>query len=297
MWGQVDMRDTTRSWHFAEREGRLPSLLNFTQVIRRTPEAGNRRMNRHWGLDYHFRRAGSFSLDGRAWLAREPGTAHLYAPGTPYWERSRPRELPFPETYMLFLAEREPALDALVAAGRGFARFRDEAGLLGRVFLRLLEADSGGSRLWKAQGALLEVLDALAGAKCLGRGEYAVSAGGEAPPETLAGRVDAFIRARYDGPLTLEEMARAAGVSRSTLTHRYAREAGATPFERLNEYRLDVARGKLLKGERSKEIAAHTGFYDEYHFAKAFKRRFGLPPREYARTSGSLTRSPCSTGR
>jgi AraC-like DNA-binding protein len=281
------MRDVTRSWHFSGPDDgrRLPRLLNFTHVVRRAPEAGNMRRNLHWGLDYHFRRAGEFSLDGKSWQDRVPATAHLYAPGTPYWERSSARELPFPETYIVFLAEKEPELEALVSGGGGFARFRDESGVLGAVFNRLLEGGSGGNRLWKAQGALFEIVDALVGGRAQGRGDYLLSAGGEAPPESLAARVDACIRARYDGPLTLEEMARAAGVSRSTLTHRYAREAGATPFARLNEYRLDVARGMLLKGERSKEIAAHTGFYDEYHFAKAFKRRFGLPPRQYARTS------------
>ena len=288
------MRETARNWHVSagDRRSRLPVLVNFTHLVRRTPETGNARRNRHWAMDYHIRRAGEFSLDGTVWRPREARTAHLYAPGTAYWERSAARDLPFPETYVLFLAEEAPELEALVSAGGGFARFRDDAGRLDAVFSRLMAAGSGGNRLWKSQGALYELLDALLGARVVGPADYRIGAEGDPAPPTLAGQVDALIRARYDQPLTLDALARAVGVSRSTLTHRYRAETGTTPFARLHEHRLDVARGMLLKGERSKEIAAHTGFYDEYHFAKAFKRRFGLSPRRYARPPPPLPFTP-----
>ncbi len=281
------MRKTTanRPVSAGDQRTRLPVLVNFTHLLRRTPDKGSIRRNRHWAMDYHFRRAGEFSLDGQAWRPREARTAHLYSPGTDYWERSAARDLPFPETYALFLAEEAPDLEARVSAGRGFARFRDEAGLLGTVFTRMRHAGERGNRLWNMQGALYELLDCLIGARPAGPAEYVVAAEREAAPLTLAGQVDAIIRARYDQPLTLEELARAVGVSRSTLTHRYRAETGTTPFSRLLDHRLDVARGMVLKGERAKEVAAHTGFYDEYHFAKVFKRRFGLPPRRYARQS------------
>jgi AraC-like DNA-binding protein len=280
-------RDSTRRQHdFAGAErNRLPYLLNFTHLVRRSPESGGMRRHLRWGMDYHFRRAGEFSLDGSAWRPREPRTAHLYAPGTAYWERSTARDVPFTETYVVFLAEESPELDALVAPGRGFARFRDEAGVLAAVFSRMMKSDAGGSRLWSIQGALFEMLDVLLGARATGPGEYEIGVEPVAPPQTLSGQVDAIIRECYDQALTLDDLARRTGVSRSTLTHRYRAETGTTPFARLHEHRLEVGRGMLLKGERAKEIAVHTGFYDEYHFAKAFKRRFGLPPRRYARKS------------
>jgi len=100
---------------------------------------------------------------------------------------------------------------------------------------------------------------------------------------SLSERVDAHIREHYALRLTLEEIAQAMGVSRSTLTHRYRAETGTTPIARLCECRLEIARSMILRGETLKVVAANTGFYDEYHFSKAFRQRFGLSPRRYAR--------------
>jgi transcriptional regulator GlxA family with amidase domain len=108
----------------------------------------------------------------------------------------------------------------------------------------------------------------------------------------LVQRVEEHIQSAYHRPLTLAAMARAAGVSVSTLTHRYRLETGRTPIGRLMEHRLDVARGMLLKGASIKAVAAHTGFYDEFHLSKAFKRRFGLPPRRYARRRAAASAAP-----
>ena len=74
---------------------------------------------------------------------------------------------------------------------------------------------------------------------------YAV-APGAASEATLADRVDEYLRTHYEQRIVLEDIAQHVGVSRSTLTHRYHAEVGATPIARLAEYRLDVARAMVL---------------------------------------------------
>lgn len=51
----------------------------------------------------------------------------------------------------------------------------------------------------------------------------------------------------------------------------------------LRNLRLTKAREMLKNGQSVKETAQQAGFYDEFHFAKAFKKEFGFPP-------GRLTR-------
>ena len=268
-----------------ERPEPLPRVVEFVNLVRRSGNARTaaiRLQKLLWGLDYHFEDAGEYSLDGRTWRRRERGTVHLYAPRTRYWERWSDEDTPFTETYIIFQADDIPELESLASPGGGFARFLDSAGLIRGVFTELLEDAGRGREYWQAQSALYRVLSLLASSEPQGPGVYLLS--GVAPvPALLSERVDAHIREHYHERLTLEGIARAMGVSRSTLTHRYRDETGTTPMTRLSECRLNVATGMILRGEPLKAIAAHTGFYDEFHFSNAFRGRFGVAPRQYAR--------------
>jgi len=260
---------------------RIPHLTNFTRMVRRQPERAWRSQHGQWSLDYHVEAAGEFSLDRRHWCRREPRTANLYAAGRVYWERSAPADIPFQETYLTFAIADSRDLNPLVAAGNGFARFLDPEGLLAAAFGRLPAGDSQ-VRAWRGQSALYDILELLLAAQPLSGEDRLVAAGTAPPAHRFAERAEDYVRAHYHEPLSLATMARAAGVSVSTLTHRYRTETGRTLIEYLIEYRLDIARGMLLKGASLKAVATNTGFYDEFHFSKAFKNYFGLPPRRYA---------------
>ena len=264
---------------------RIPHLTNFTRMMRRVPERAKPRHHGQWGMDYHVEAAGDFSLDGRRWKPREARTAHLYAAGCAYWERSSPTDMPFPEMYLTFSIEDSHDLDPLVAAGMGFARFLDTEGLLAAAFARHVTY-SEPEWPWQGQVTLYAILDLLLNSQPSTGADRLVTAGTAPEARRLTEYVEEHIRAHYHEQLSLEGIARAARVSVSTLTHRYRAETGYTPIGRLIEYRLDVARGMLIKGASLKAVAAHTGFYDEFHLSKAFKHRFGLPPRRYARQQG-----------
>ncbi len=76
-----------------------------------------------------------------------------------------------------------------------------------------------------------------------------------------------------------------ATMARCTPDHfiRLFREAtGTTPHQYLIERRLQRAVTLLASGERPSDVAKILGFYDASAFTRAFKRRFSVPPSEYA---------------
>ncbi len=76
-----------------------------------------------------------------------------------------------------------------------------------------------------------------------------------------------------------------ATMARCTPDHfiRLFREAtSTTPHQYLIERRLQRAVQLLANGERPSDVATILGFYDASAFTRAFKRRFSVPPSEYA---------------
>jgi transcriptional regulator GlxA family with amidase domain len=84
--------------------------------------------------------------------------------------------------------------------------------------------------------------------------------------------------------VTLERLARRAGLSRYYFLRRYKRTTGRTPMQDVRAMRVDHARGLLLgTGLTLKEIAPLAGLGDEYSLSRAFRRAFGASPRTMRR--------------
>jgi AraC-like DNA-binding protein len=81
---------------------------------------------------------------------------------------------------------------------------------------------------------------------------------------------------------TLDELASAAGTSRSVLAERFARFLGEPPLTYLARWRLQLA-ARELHTSRSTilEVASDVGYESETAFNRAFKRELGLPPAQY----------------
>lgn len=83
---------------------------------------------------------------------------------------------------------------------------------------------------------------------------------------------------------TLEEMARVAGLSRSTFAERFAALLGLPPAQYLTNVRMLHARLALDDKQASlAQIAADIGYQSETAFITAFKRSFGRTPSVYRR--------------
>ena len=59
-----------------------------------------------------------------------------------------------------------------------------------------------------------------------------------------------------------------------------------TPVDYLKNYRLDYSARLLLDGVRVTEVAAMSGFTSSSYFAKCFKAKFGMIPKEYVASKG-----------
>jgi AraC-like DNA-binding protein len=88
---------------------------------------------------------------------------------------------------------------------------------------------------------------------------------------------------RLDNPPSLLELARQVGLNDCTLKRGFREVFGKTAFGYLHDYRLEKARHLL--GERRlnvSETARKVGFANRSYFAAAFKKKFGMNPKDYA---------------
>jgi AraC family transcriptional regulator len=97
-------------------------------------------------------------------------------------------------------------------------------------------------------------------------------------------RVDAFLHANLGSPVSLQELAEEAGLSRFHLVRLFKRVHGETPFKRLTRLRMEEAQRRLRNGRQSiSEIAFDCGYENSAHFASAFRRSVGVSPSRYRR--------------
>jgi AraC-like DNA-binding protein len=78
--------------------------------------------------------------------------------------------------------------------------------------------------------------------------------------------------------LTLDVVAREAGLSRTVLIERFIRLFGEPPMRYRLNWRLRRAAQQLRNGGNIADVAHGAGFSGEATFTRAFKRRYGLPP-------------------
>ena len=89
--------------------------------------------------------------------------------------------------------------------------------------------------------------------------------------------------------LTLEELARRCGLSRSRLAELFREQVGAPPLAFLEAQRLRRARELLEHTSLTlTEIAGQTGFSSPIYLSLRFKNHFGTNPRDYRTRKQSL---------
>ncbi|WP_234826951.1 helix-turn-helix transcriptional regulator [Rhodopseudomonas palustris] len=94
-------------------------------------------------------------------------------------------------------------------------------------------------------------------------------------------RACAFIDAHLDQDLTLQTIAAAAGLNPGSLQRAFRLTHGDTIFEYVWGRKLDHARALLERDNISVGEAAHlVGYRTLGNFSTAFRRRFGITPRQ-----------------
>lgn len=97
--------------------------------------------------------------------------------------------------------------------------------------------------------------------------------------DPVVGEVLRLLHAHPERPWTVDGLAQASAVSRSTLAQRFADLIGESPIHYLALWRIHLAKQLLLQTALSmKEIALRVGYESEVAFNRAFRRLVGQPP-------------------
>lgn len=95
-------------------------------------------------------------------------------------------------------------------------------------------------------------------------------------------RVLAFIRARLDQTITVDQMATEAGMSPSHFARVFKETLGTTPMQYVLAYRIEQAIKMMEDPSRALgDIALSCGFADQAHFSRSFKSVTGQTPRVF----------------
>jgi AraC-like DNA-binding protein len=103
-----------------------------------------------------------------------------------------------------------------------------------------------------------------------------------APPARHLLRAKDLADARYAEPLTVADLAAAAGLSRAHFSREFRRTFGESPHAYLLTRRLERAAALLRDTDRSvAEICLDVGLTSVGSFTTSFKRTFGQTPTAY----------------
>lgn len=103
----------------------------------------------------------------------------------------------------------------------------------------------------------------------------------------LARRLRELLDAHCVEGITLHEASRMLHSHPAHLVRVFSREFGQGPHQYLIGCRVDLARRMLLKDVAPKTVAAATGFHDQSHLTRHFKRILGTGPGRFARSRPS----------
>jgi AraC-like DNA-binding protein len=97
-------------------------------------------------------------------------------------------------------------------------------------------------------------------------------------------RAKEMLRSKFDGSMSIAEIAGACHLSRSYFIHAFRETTGQTPHRWLVAQRLERARALLMEFERPlADVAAACGFADQSHFTRVFTQSTGTPPGSWRR--------------
>ncbi|GAA3837391.1 AraC family transcriptional regulator [Streptomyces phyllanthi] len=102
----------------------------------------------------------------------------------------------------------------------------------------------------------------------------------------LARRLRELLDERVTRGVTLEEAGAFVHAHPAHLVRAFSAAFGIAPHQYLMSRRVERARRLLLAGQPPSEVATLTGFYDQAHLTRHFKRLVGVPPGRFARTPG-----------
>lgn len=103
-----------------------------------------------------------------------------------------------------------------------------------------------------------------------------------AKPVDRLHRVRDYLDANRFAQVASGELEDVAGLDRYSIARQFRRQFGTSPHRYLLMRRLGSARERISLGEPLADIAADTGFADQAHFSRHFKKAYGMTPGRWA---------------
>lgn len=160
----------------------------------------------------------------------------------------------------------------------------------------------------EAVGRLLQLLDNPAALHVLASGRlrevlFAIIEG-EAGPlvrRTFNGaleitRVLAYLRENLSEPVSVDDLARRAGMSRAVFHRRFKDATTFSPLQFIKTMRLSHAAMQLVSGETVNVAAEAVGYVSPSQFSREFRRQFGASPRQWAKTVAGSANGSTAVG-
>ena len=105
-------------------------------------------------------------------------------------------------------------------------------------------------------------------------------------------RIVGYMRDHLHEPLSVDDLARRAGMSRAVFDRRFKTATTYAPLQFIKAMRLNNAVLLLQQGASVSEAAHAVGYASASQFSREFRRRFDLPPRTWARAQADAASVP-----
>lgn len=258
----------SRIWRFVSSPGRLPPPWAEYNFLRWDPGVAMD-FHQHPYLQSIHVLEGRLDIDwGDGWTALHPGDVHVLPPRHPHRIRTEQGHAQF---------------------GINFSTQHDERGLLEELLGTYREPvvrHVPFREVWRSNLAkpnpnapILRVAHSL--------DDYALSLLEHGEPTERPASAEplvSYLQARLGEPLRVDEIAAHMHMSRASLQRLCQKQFGCGAARLHERLRLEhAARQLLLTNLQVSECAVECGYQDIYHFSRAFKRVYGLPPSVYRR--------------
>lgn len=100
--------------------------------------------------------------------------------------------------------------------------------------------------------------------------------------------VKALLHEYYTTEITMDELIAVSGLSRCRLIQAFTQAVGVPPHRYQIHLRIAHARELLRQGFSQASVASSSGFYDQSHFGKQFRRIVGVTPGVFVKSTQGM---------